>query len=279
MKGFKRLGAVVFALSLVTGLLGVSAPVEAAAKKSVYVLTKQTESTEMDGESFASSAYTYTYTNNGLIKKCGSVLSTYKYTYSGTQLTKLTETPLEGYESIGKSTYKYTYDKKNRVKKYVETTVNEDGSKTIETSTFGYDSKGRIKTNKIVYSGTIDNTVTYKYTYNSKSQLTKISVISENSNDTSMTYTYDSKGQVKKEVMAYTSDGTAYEVTTTSTYTYDKNGNVKKKVSETSYSDTSVPTSTNTYTYTYKKISVPAKKAALVKEQQKKIFEKNVLTF
>ena len=273
-----RFGAVIMTLSMIVGLLAIPAPVQAASKTtSIYVLKSSASSSGDEGESGSwTSSYKYGYNKNGLVKKCDAKLSVYKYTYKNDRLIKLTDTPSEGYDSLGSEKNTYSYDKKGRIKKMVSVTKDPDtGKTTTTTSTLSYDSKNRITKMMIKAEGEYPLEVSYSYTYNSKGQLAE-EVTDDGS--VSVSYEYDKKGNLEKSVYFYKYDGG--ELTTNVTYknTYDKKGNLVKAAKTYEYSDPSYSPYAETVIYKYRKITVPKKYIKQIKDQQRKMILYNVFT-
>ena len=273
----KKAGAFALTLSLAMGIFAMPAQA-ASGTETVYVITKISAVSQMDDgtDPFSVDPTTYTYTKKGLLKTTATPWSTLKYNYDGKQLTDIESTPTENDGIETGSTYELTYDSKDRIKKCEYSATYSDGTKGGYVNTYKYDSKNNIKSKTSVYGGDVDQPSTYEYTYNKKGQLTKeISV----SSDIVTKYTYNKKGNVKKTVARYTIDGETEGYDSKFTYTYDKHGNVKTRVSVTEYINDELPKSTNTTTYTYKKLTVKKSLVETIKEQQEKIYKEELLVY
>ncbi|MCR5791553.1 MAG: hypothetical protein K6G65_00140 [Lachnospiraceae bacterium] len=273
-KVYTRVNALFMVMCMILGLLVTTAPTEAAKKKekkvSVYVITKH----EVDDDAETSEYYKYTYNKNGFVKKGVSALSTSAYTYKGTRLIKIVETPKKGYDSLEKTVTTNTYDKKGRLKKSVE--KSESATTTMKCT---YDKKNRLtKEEYIKDNGETKKKEFIAYKYNKKGQVLSITAKDDESAEAmKLSYKYDKKGNPIKETLEWVNDEEiSSQSVLTIEYTYKKD-RVLKKVETTTYGSQAYVDYKAVHTYTYKKIKVPKKYAAKVKKQQKEIFEKNML--
>ena len=184
-----------------------------------------------------------------------------------------------------KITTKYVYDSKGLLKKRGD-------------YTFKYDKKGRL-TEQTYSWGSVKNVTAF--TNNGKGQATRVSEQYSTSGSTDANghdydyynaygLSYNSKGQLTKMKAFVTTyrDGSKWksdELSGTTSYSYDKKGNVaKKKVGSqtTKFKNTyksgrlakrvvTGPRDTGTYSFGYKKLSVPVKFAKLAQQQQREL--------
>lgn len=256
--------ALMFAFVCGIFLAFTASPVQAAKTKSVYVV-KTNKSTDNYG---GSSSYKYTYNSKGFLKKCKTSLSTYKYTYCGEKIVKVTDVPKKGYDSLSKEVTERTYNNKGLLKKEVIESKEE-----TTTLTYKYNSKNQRTsyTIKVKRDGKTSKS-TVKISYNAKGQMKKIS-----SGGFSISYEYDKYGMSTKETTKWKNeDGTAGEMVNEYENQYKK-GRLIKRIERRKSGDADFLDYENITTYTYKKIKVPKKYAKKVKEQQKDIIANNAL--
>ena len=217
----------------------------------------------------------YTYNKNGLVtkvascwltfdSKLGTLTTSYKYNSKGL-LTKKTVTRKSDRETT-KETTTCIYNSSNQLAKTKRTT-NTTYDKDI-TSTYQYDEQGRISKkivmneNNAVNDGVKNRVVRSKYTYsyNDAGRITQQKVDEDYNNgskwiswgSSQTAYSYDGQGNVKSVKGAYD--------TTTYSYSYKSGLASTQKIKRSG--------GTETYKYQYKKLSVPAKYAGLVQQQQ-----------
>ena len=146
----------------------------------------------------------------------------------------------------------YAFDKAGKLTKETDVTVDEDNTRTSETTTHTYDEAGHEITLAVVSKSSLTGSGkrTLTSVYNSKGQLVKHTEVDTRYGQTDRevtTYTYDKKGNKTKEVIQSTyGDGTKESRTITSTY--DDKGRLTKEV----YADkTQWGAAKNTYVYAY----------------------------
>ena len=228
---------------LVAAVIAISLPIQAKAKSvTMYVIA----STKTKMSSGYSEAAKYTYKSTGLLAKrtygkktldkftyVGKRMKThwkdggegtpsnYKYTYKSGKLVK-------SYDSVNRSTIKFALNKSRKVRKIRNRS---QGGSTSYTTSYSYDSKGRLSSYKY---GTWSNTTAR--------------------------YSYDSKGNIAKATEFWNDNPYDMHVTTyKNTY---KNGRLVKVVK------TDANGTKTTVTITYKKVKVPASYKTVVKKQQ-----------
>lgn len=226
----------------------------ASGKTSVWVISGGTHlnfhsSDEVKGDP---TPFKITYDKQGLVKKSSN------------------------YRMGSKNSITYTYSGLNLRKSVTRS----DDSKT--SFTYKVDGKGRVT------KASASNGSEYEYTYGKKGRIAKIIKADAEKRITTTTYKYDAKGRLKSE----TSEGTTYKgeaYRNSTTYQYDKKGNVKKALHnqgngnkyscgyKNTYKKGRLVEQTYrmykgtyaTYTYEYKKISVPKSAVNMVKTQQR----------
>ena len=224
----------------------------AAGGKTMWVVTSVKAKSLMDGDDTVSlDKYSY---RNGLVVRTTRTITNagYKDTYiTSYKYGKKYRIVGEKETTNGKafSSIVYQLDKKGHVVKRISTPK---GSTTKYTSTYKYDTKGRLK--KSV--GTFGNST---YFYNSKGLVTTLKEDSAETGKTSFKYKYDASNQVTLVKESGYVQG-KYE----NTY---KGTRLVKAVRYSPEGDKEYVT-----TYTYKKVSVPKAAVKTVKAQQAAIF-------
>lgn len=189
----------------------------------------------------------------------GSVRCTYDE--DGCLLTYESRYSIDGVESCDRSVY--TYNSQHQLAKIVD----ENDGVVSATTTYTYDAKGQLVSEKYLLSDSSDISEG-RYTYDSKGNLVKTTWLYNNEVDWIYIYTYDSKGNMTKsvetdgegvvlltETYTYNSDGNPTKYTSDSegylsaeTYTYDKNGYLIKMVEEYGIGTSSKEVDTTVYT-------------------------------
>lgn len=248
----KRRKPIVMALSvlLVLGMVLTSvAPAYAASSQTVYVITSVKQNgTKMN---------TFSYDGYGRLKKASLMKGMQKceFTYnSKNQLTKFRRSFNDW------CNFDYTYNSKgqiSKIKNYYTLTSNNKYAYDGLNSKLSYSNKGKVY-KEVVKEG--KKTYTNKYKYNSKGLLTK-AVIKHPQRKGTYKYTYDKKKNVQKVALT----GTDWDETRIYTNKYNSSGRLTKQIIT---SVSGEDENKITYTYTYKKIKVSSKYAAMVKAQQ-----------
>lgn len=261
MNKMKRLLAILL-LTILTGTMIL--PVQAASKKTMYVVSSIKEKGVL--RSFGKDSYTVkvTYTKKGLIKKINIPCK-------------------EGL------VYTFTYNKKNRLTKFVEEIKNGD-FKCVNTYTYTYkDGKLKTRTLKSTNGDTEKRTYDYKNGYrvlsnnittwkeNGKTETEKSKETATYKNGHvktlnrvgiySQTYSMDSRGNYTKYVLK-AADGTIIkDGYLKASMNYDKNNRITKRV--VAYKNPMMDREEKiTQTVKYKKITVDKKYAAMIEAQQ-----------
>lgn len=185
----------------------------------------------------------------------------YTYDEDGCELTCESRYTIDGVKYSDRTVY--TYNSQHQKVKSVE----ENDGTVSATTTYTYDAKGQLVSEKYVLSDSSDSTE-WRYTYDLRGNLVKHIVLNNDAVGWTYIYTYDSKGNMTKsvetdcegvvtltETYAYDSDGNLTKYTSkeqgylsTETYTYDKNGYLIKKVLEYSSDTGSKEVHTTVYT-------------------------------
>ena len=190
-----------------------------------------------------------TYNSKGLLAQRKNASTTITFKYSGSNIKSYTS-KFEHGRSKSTTTGKLTYDKKGRPAKLVEKNAN--GS---ATDTYTYNKAGNVK--KYTHQASGQGMITYKCAYDADGRMIKRNASGGDKTKTS--YEYDENGNMKSATFQYGSRGYTFEYA--NTY---KKGRMTKKTTKI----TSLGSYSTTASYSYKKITVPAKYAQAVADQQ-----------
>lgn len=254
MKRLKTLMLTALTLMTAVAFLPSGARVQAASKKSVYVVTKIKV---MEGKS--KTTIKLTYNKTGLLKTIDSPIVDEKsietFTYNkNNQLIKMVDDSVFHGEK-NHSVFKYSWKKGRKVSK----TEIYDGNPILLKYT--YNSKGQI----VSETGGMGGKTTYKYKMgqvfkSDNEQLHYKANLDKKGNATSWTRTYYNKNEKKSEKIGYCN----------ARFTY-KSGRVKKLTKTFKNNPMQDKERTQTRTFIYKKISVPKKLADSIADQQWKL--------
>ncbi len=246
MKAFKRTITLALALLLGVTLLPAAVKTEAASTKTVYVVSKITIK-----EGSTTTASTLSYTDTGLIQKIDTSYKTERikdtFTYNAdNQLKKHVEKILTG-DHKGSTPTTYTYNKNGqRTKK----TDKYDDEKSV--TKYTYNSKGQVAASTVE-----DRTTTYTYHKNGH-------VKKANNEDIAYTASFDDKGNITKWTRKFDTQKIGYY---NATITYTGSGRVSK-ITKTFKNNPMQDKQSQTLTFSYTKVKVPAALADTIAEQQ-----------
>ncbi len=227
MKKKQVLAGVLSALMVIT----MAVPVQAASKKSVYVVTKETDVNN-------GGTWTYKYNKNGLISQATYTETTKDVSKSPVYEYYSSKTGETGASGDANHTVSYQYDIYG-----TKTSTTQNTSK--ETYKYTYNTKGKAKgkLSKVTYSATKTSVVNETYATNCPSYDAAYSggytYVYKDDNRTT-TYTYDKKGRIKQKVTVDTdtpSDKTysklsGYYQSPVINYTYTDASGVNHSVNE-----------------------------------------------
>ncbi len=249
-KQMVRRSGLLMAVLLMAAALLPAVRIEAASKKTVYVVT---ECRSKDG----SEKYNYEYNSEGLVSRKITASGTMDYFYNSKGLLKKM---VEKDEALDEdSTWTFSYDENNHMVKMVE--KDNRTKKRLDSAVFTYSKKGRLSQiiETISKRGEVPRKVlTYKLNYK-KGLLSKISITMDISSEKEVfEFQYNDRKNLSKQICSW---GTATEK-----FTYNKNGRISKRTEKMVGADGGK--ATTVYTFKYKKVTVPKSRVPLINEQQ-----------
>ncbi|MBR0409791.1 MAG: hypothetical protein IJI25_02135 [Eubacterium sp.] len=245
---FKKVKVMAAVLAMAVMAIGLAVPGHAAKKKTtVYVIT-QIKGLDDNG---ATENFKMSYNDKGLVTetKMGSAKPVItKHSYKNGKISS--EVQIEDGE---KTVINYSYNKKGQIARRIST--DPKGKKTVITYSY--------KNGKLAQIKDGDVGITYTFTYK-KNLVSQMVITGKTLKKQTIKYKYNSKKEIKKIEFS--------DVVQNMTYKYKNNRWQTLKVSYRFKEKANKKYDYNsTYTYTYKKLRVPASMASKIKEQQESI--------